>query len=151
MKTFWTTVLIVWAGLGTMTAQSGSDLEKERAAVKKVVEDAYIQAVFHTADAAAVAEGWHPGCDIVVMGQDGRLVKLPAHNFVRAFKQGHAPFDKNARGEFRSIEVSGYAASVIVEVLSGDKPVYTDMLLLYKFVDGWKIVSKTYYTYPKSQ
>ncbi|MFC2139170.1 nuclear transport factor 2 family protein [Bacteroidota bacterium] len=27
---------------------------------------------------------------------------------------------------------------------------YTDFMNLYKFDDGWKIVTKTYYAYPKN-
>ena len=149
MRVLRMSVFIGFTCLGTLMAQTGNDLEKEKSAVKKVVEEAYVEAVFIKGDAAAVAEGWHPGCDIVIMMPDGRLNKTPAYNFVRAFKQGHPPFDKNARAEFRTIEVSGYAASVVLEIRSGETPVYTDMLLLYKFVDGWKIVSKIYYAYPK--
>jgi len=44
----------------------------------------------------------------------------------------------------------GRAAVAVLELLSGDKPVYTDMLSLYKFDDGWKIVTKIFYAYPRS-
>ena len=150
MKTFWIVFLLCGLGMGILFAQAGTEPEKEKAAVRKVIEDAYIQAVFVKGDAAAVAEGWHPGCDIVILSREGRLNKVPAYEFVRGFKQGHPPYDKNARAEYRSIEVSGYAASAVVEVKSGDKPLYTDMLLLYKFADGWKIVSKIFYSYPRN-
>jgi hypothetical protein len=150
MKNLWIVLLLCGLGLGILFAQAGSETEKERAAVRAVIDNAYIQAVYVKADATAVAEGWHPGCDIAILSREGILNKVSAYEFVRSFKQGHPPFDKNARAEYRSIEVSGYAAAAVVEVKSGDRPVYTDMLLLYKFADGWKIVSKIYYSYPKN-
>jgi hypothetical protein len=150
MKIFCTAVLVACACAGMLFSQAAPDLEKEKADIKKVIMESYVEAVFIKGDAAAVAAGWHPGCDIVVLMPNGALSKFPAYNFVRGFQQGHPPFDKNARAEFRSIEVSGYAAVAVLELKSGDKPVYTDMLSLYKFTDGWKIVSKIYYSYPKN-
>ncbi|MEN6310655.1 MAG: nuclear transport factor 2 family protein [Acidobacteriota bacterium] len=149
MKVFWTVALIVCVCAGTLFSVTGDDVEKEKADIKKVIEDAYVQAIFIKGDAAAVAAGWHPGCDIVTLSRDGRLGKMPAYEFVRGFQQGRPPFDKNARAEFRTIEVSGYAAVAVLELKSGDTPVYTDIMSLYKFVDGWKIVTKIFYSYPR--
>ena len=40
-------------------------------------------------------------------------------------------------------------ASVRVEVFRDGKHTFTDYLLLYKFADGWKIVSKAFYSHPR--
>jgi hypothetical protein len=135
--------------LGVASAQSGVDPSAEREAVKKVVLEAYVEAMFLKGDPVAVAKGWHPGCDIVQFA-NGSLMKAPAYNFVRRFERQPLPLDPKARAVFKTIEVSGYAAVAVLELLSGDKPVYTDMLSLYKFDDGWKIVTKIFYTYPRS-
>jgi hypothetical protein len=128
-------------------AGAPADLETEKAAIRQVVMDAYVNGMFVRADAEAVRKGWHPGCDIVSF-QNGGLVKMPAHNFARRFDRQPKPLDTQARAEFTSITVSGYAAVAILELKSGDRPVYTDMLSLYKFDDGWKIVTKIFYSYP---
>lgn len=124
-----------------------ASLEEEKAAIRKVITDAYVEGMFVKADPQAVRNGWHPGCDIVVF-QNGNLAKMPAHNFARRFDRHPVPIDPTARAEFKSIEVSGYAAVAVLELTSGTRPVYTDMLSLYKFDDGWKIVTKIFYAYP---
>jgi Putative lumazine-binding len=48
------------------------------------------------------------------------------------------------KADFPEVNVTGGAASVRVEVFRDGKHTFTDYLLLYKFADGWKIVSKTY-------
>ena len=53
------------------------------------------------------------------------------------------------KADFPVVEVSGTAASVRVEVYRDGKHTFTDYLLLYKFTDGWKIVSKAYDTHPR--
>ena len=47
------------------------------------------------------------------------------------------------------MEIAGAAASARVEVFRDGKHTFTDYLLLYKFADGWKIVSKTFHTHPR--
>ena len=42
------------------------------------------------------------------------------------------------------INVTGYAASVQLDVYKGDTFFSTDYMLLYKFKEGWKIVSKIF-------
>jgi hypothetical protein len=146
--------MLVWSfigmlGCGMAIAQSGNDVNLEKEAVKKVVMDAYVDGIFIKADPAAVAKGWHPSCDIVVFN-NGILSKIPAYNWVSRLERQPKPLDTKARAVFKTIEVSGYAAIAVLELLSGDMPVYTDMMSLYKFEDGWKIVTKIFYSYPRN-
>ena len=66
-------------------------------------------------------KGWHPGCDIVTL-QNGNLAKAPAHNFVRRFERQPVPLDPNARADFTSITVSGYAAVAVLEPRAATVP-----------------------------
>jgi hypothetical protein len=154
------TIVVGWLGSGSAFAQSApgaaaapvsaqAQLDAEKTAIERVIRDAYVEGIFVKADAGAVREGWHPGCDIVTL-QNGGLVKMPAHNFARRFDRQPMPLDRNARAEFVSITVSGYAAVAVLELKSGDRAVYTDMMSLYRFDDGWKIVTKIYYAYPSA-
>lgn len=43
------------------------------------------------------------------------------------------------------IEVVGNAAVAKVELYREDKKIFTDFLSLYKFEEGWRIVSKIYH------
>ena len=50
--------------------------------------------------------------------------------------------------EFTAVDVTGDAATVRLELRRGGKHVFTDYLSLYRFADGWKIVSKTFQSHP---
>jgi len=45
------------------------------------------------------------------------------------------------------VDVTGNSAMVKMEIHEDSKQIYTDYFLLYKFDDGWKIVSKTFYSH----
>ena len=47
------------------------------------------------------------------------------------------------------MNVTGNTASARVEVYRDGKHTFTDYLLLYKFTDGWKIVSKADHAHPR--
>ena len=47
-------------------------------------------------------------------------------------------------GKFAHIDITGDAAIVKIELYRNSRHIYTDYLSLYKFNDGWKVVSKVY-------
>ena len=49
------------------------------------------------------------------------------------------------RHEFTHVDVTGDAAVVRLELYRDGKHTFTDYLSLYRFADGWKIVSKTFH------
>jgi hypothetical protein len=49
--------------------------------------------------------------------------------------------------EFDDVKVVGYAAFAVVKVFYDGKQKYTDLLNLYRFESGWKIVTKTFYSH----
>jgi hypothetical protein len=51
------------------------------------------------------------------------------------------------RHEFTAVDVTGNAATVRLELYRDGKHTFTDYLSLYRFPDGWKIVSKTFQTH----
>ncbi len=48
------------------------------------------------------------------------------------------------------IDITGTAAVVRLELFRDGVHVFTDYLSLYKFSEGWKIVSKIFYRYPET-
>ena len=48
------------------------------------------------------------------------------------------------RHTFKLVDVAGYAAVAILDVYRGDIHFSTDYLLLYRFEEGWQIVSKIF-------
>jgi hypothetical protein len=49
----------------------------------------------------------------------------------------------------RYVDITGHAATVRFELCRDGVHTFTDYLSLYKCADGWKIVSKTFYTHPQ--
>ena len=133
----------------TLYAQENQELEKE--AIKKVIVDSYVDGVFNKGDVAAIKKGWYYDCDIVVFqkGAWGSILKVPAYFFVERFEKKPGAPKAGTTYEFSYVHVAGYAGIAIIEIYQEGKHIYTDFLNLYKFDDGWKIVTKTYYAYPK--
>ncbi len=131
--------------------QAQENHETEKAEIKKVIVNSYVDGVFNKGDAAAIKKSWYYDCDIVVFqkGVWGSIFKLPAYFFVERFENKPGPLRAGTTYEFTYVHVAGYAGIAVIEIFQEGKHIYTDFLNLYKFDEGWKIVTKTYYTYPK--
>jgi len=116
--------------------------------VKKTVVEAYVEGIFLQGNAKLLKKGWHPECDIVIYENNG-ITKLPAKYWIDRLEKNPKPLDPNVTYKFIDVIVTGYAAIAIIEIFSNGKQLYTDYMCLYKFKDGWKIVSKIYYAIPK--
>ncbi len=113
--------------------------------VKQAVVQGYVDGVFLKTDMALIEKYWHADCDIYQY-RDGKLVKVPAvASFREAGKRIQKPYDATVTYKFVDVRVKDYAAIAIVEINSHGAYRYTDFLNLYKFDDGWKIVTKTYH------
>lgn len=132
---------------GPFSAQK-AEVNPENEAIKKVIVDAYIDGVFNKGDASLIRKGCHPDCDVLVLAQ-GRLVKAPAYSYADRLEKNPGPVHAGTTYKFADIHVTGYAGLAIVEIFQEGKPIYTDYISLYKFDDGWKLVTKIYYSHPQ--
>jgi hypothetical protein len=132
-------------------AAGASANEVEKKAVVQVITDAYINGVHAKPDAAAMRRGFHPDFRMLVL-TDGKMTAVTLDEWAgRVEKSVANPVAARPaiKAEFPEVNVNGAAASARVEVFRDAKHTFTDYLLLYKFADGWKIVSKTYHTHPR--
>jgi hypothetical protein len=125
--------------------------DEEKKAVIQVVTEAYINGVHARPDAAAMRRGFHPDFRMLVFS-DGKMNAVSLDEWAGRVEKAAA--NPNAarptiKSEFPVVEIAGNAASVRVELWRDGRHAFTDYLLLYKFTDGWKIVSKTFYSHPK--
>ncbi len=130
-------------------AKEGSADDKE--AVKKAIFDGYIDGIFLKGDPALVKKGWHYDCDIVIFDPNRKAVrKIPAYYWVDRLEKKPGPLSEDISYEFKKVFVKDYAAFAVVEVYNKDKSkhIYTDLMSLYKFDDGWKVATKIYYASP---
>ncbi len=119
-------------------------------AVKAVVKSAYVDGVHAKADPALMRAGFHPGFRMLVL-KDGALTPVTLDEWAARIEKGAAERKGPApeiRHEFTQVDVTGNAAVVRLELHRGGKHTFTDYLSLYRFPDGWKIVSKIFQAHP---
>ena len=141
-----TMAVAVVAFAGTAAAQTDADK-----AVIQVITDAYINGVHAKPDPDAMRRGFHPDFRMLVL-TDGKMTAVTLDEWAGRVAKGaaNASASKPAiKADFPQVDVTGTVASARVEVYRDGKHTFTDQLLLYKFADGWKIVSKAYYTHPR--
>jgi hypothetical protein len=139
---------VVLVGVLSVRAADAADRDD----VVRVVTEAYIEGVHAKPDPAAMRRGFHPDFRMLVLA-DGKLNAVTLDEW--AGRIGKAAADPNARRpairhEIPQVDIMGSAATVKVELWRDGVHTFTDYLSLYRFADGWKIVSKTFYTHPRT-
>jgi len=125
----------------------------ENDAVKKVILDGYINGAFNALDAEAMRSSFHE--DFAIYSPKGEEIsKYPIGTWVegvekRKAKDDFDPAKNKWEHKFASVDVTGNAAAVKVELSRNGKHVYTDYLSLLKFESGWRIVAKVYHQHDK--
>lgn len=125
-------------------AQSDAD------AVKAVVQTAYVEGVHANPDADAMRRGFSPDFRMLIL-RDGKMSSVTLEEWIGRMeanrKQNPNAPKPSVRAEFPIVDVTANEAVVKVELYRDGKHAFTDLLLLYKFPDGWKIVSKIFQSY----
>ena len=127
---------------------AGENEDKE--AIKNVITSAYVNGLQNKGPVADIEAGFHPGFNLLGVRND-ELTKWPIYSWVqyheKKLKEDPSPPAKEdiTTCEFPLIDITGNAAIVKIELFKGGNKIFTDYLSLYKFEEGWKIVSKIYY------
>ena len=130
--------------LATAAAFAQSDEE----AVKAVINQSYVGGIHNGGPIGDIRKGFHPLFIMFVLNND-QVKQTTIDEWIANIEKSRAsntpPPANKAVAKFVTVSVVGTSASVILELYRGDQRIFTDNLLLYKFQDGWKIVSKTFY------
>ena len=138
------TALLVAALLAPTASPARAQSEED--AIKALIQSAYVDGLQNLVDLEKTKAGFHP--DFVLLGlRDGKLTKLPIAEWIASAEKRKADGAKPPLTvcKFLTVDVTGSAATVKLELHQNDKRIFTDYLSLYKFPDGWKIVGKIYY------
>lgn len=137
-----------------LLAQEQNKEDKE--AIKKVIQTSYVDGLQNKGPVEDVELGFHPGFDLLGL-RNNDLTKWPIYSWIlyhenQLEEDPSSPTeDKVVTAKFPLIDVTGIAAIAKVELYKGGEQIFTDYLSLYKFEDGWQIVSKIYYRFPKEE
>jgi hypothetical protein len=118
----------------------------EEEAVKQVVSSAYIEGIQNRGDVAAIRKGFHPSFNMLRL-VDNAIVPVAIEDWITTLEKNKAqntPLIKTT-GKFINVDITGNAAVVKLELYREEKKVFTDYIALYKFTEGWRIVSKTFH------
>lgn len=123
--------------------------QNEQEKIKQVVMEAYVSGIHNSGPLENITAGFHPGFELLGIGSDGNTItKLPIYTWIENIKQSRAAGRVAAvetKCRFLSIDITGNAAVVKLELLREEKLIFTDYLFLYNFTEGWKIVNKIYH------
>ena len=121
------------------------NIEKE--AIKQVIEKAYIRGIHGDQDEETVKSGFHQDFAMLVL-RDDTIDKVSVDEWLDRIETMKADnpelWNAKTTHSFVLIDVTDYAAVAKLDVWKGETHFSTDYMLLYKFEDGWRIVSKIF-------
>ena len=129
-------------------AFSQDDADSE--AIKQVIQTSYVDGLQNKGPVADIEEGFHPGFELLGV-RNNELTKWPIYSWIQYHENKLAedpdpPAEEDkVTCEFPLIDVTGTAAIAKIELYRNGEKIFTDYLSLYKFEEGWEIVSKIYY------
>ncbi len=142
-------LLVLAALLGL--AQAFAADRSETTAIKSLIEESYVHGAFNELDADAMRRGFHP--DFAIYSPKGEEIsKYPIAAWADGTAKSKAKPDFDAAKnkwdhKFASVDVTGKAAAVKIELSKDGKLIYTDYLSLLRFDSGWRIVAKVYHNH----
>ena len=150
-KILW--LLIVSSISFSLYAQQQGINEADIALIKATIQTSYVEGIQNEGDTMKINMGFHPGFELLIPGKNGELEKYSLTAWKEKIKanlvSGKLPRKdvEKVSVKFLDVDVTGDAAMAKFEFYVGEKLTFIDYQFLYKFKDGWKIVSKIFYKY----
>jgi hypothetical protein len=121
--------------------------DSEEEAIRELIEEAYIKGIHGTQDEHTVRSGFHHDFAMLVL-QNNTIDRVNVDEWLARVEGMKADnpnlWSAETRHEFRLIDATGYAAVAKLDVYKADTHFSTDYMLLYRFEEGWRIVSKVF-------
>ncbi|WP_136465988.1 nuclear transport factor 2 family protein [Flagellimonas onchidii] len=141
-------VVLLLMLFNTLNAQNNFEMEETR--IKNLIENCYLNGALNEMNTDAMYEGYHP--DFAIFYAQGKeLGKLPLNVWVKMVYDYKRSFDDSGlrkfEYEFVQIDINETAAFVKLKLMRNGVLVFTDLLTLLKFENGWKIVTKIYHSH----
>jgi putative intracellular protease/amidase len=91
-----------------------------------------------------IEKAFHQDTDLLLEKKNKPLWRVPVTQYISWFESGEVGGFTGRIGEIMNIDVAGNVATAKVEIIFPAKKLrYTDLFLLKKLNDNWKIISKT--------
>jgi hypothetical protein len=80
----------------SLISASIEDIEAERAAIREIVTEGYIEPIFVNGDIKAIKKGFHPEFNMLIL-RENKLVKYPLEEWIKSIKKREYP-SKDVKG-----------------------------------------------------
>jgi hypothetical protein len=140
-------MVLVFCAFNFIQAQ---ETENEKKEIQNVIQTAYVDGLQNKGNVEDIVDGFHPGFNLLGV-RDNMLTKFPIYSWVQSFEQRKVSDptppteEQKITCDYLLIDITGNAAMAKIQLNRNKELLFTDYLQLYKFNDGWKIVSKIYY------
>lgn len=124
--------------------------QSDEEAIQSVITSAYIDGIHNRGNIEDIRKGFHPSFNMLRM-VNNEIKPLPIEEWIASIekaKKENTPPVSQTDGKFIDIDITGNAAVVKLDLFRDTRKIFTDYLVLYKFSEGWRIVSKTFYRHP---
>src|SRR5688572_28312145 len=105
--------------------------------IRQVVTQAYIQGIQINGSVDDIRKGFHPSFTMLRLVDDN-VKPYPIEEWIDAIRQKkkeNSQSPQKTDGKFISIDITGTAAIVKLDLFREEKRIFTDYLVLYKFTD----------------
>ncbi len=134
---------------------SSFTLKKDKMEIEKIktsINKNYVHGAFNETNIDAFKTIFHPEFSIINIQENGAFFLFTRDLWEDVLKKrkNDKDFDYASiayKTKYKNIEVVENKASVTLDLMLGNKIIYTDFLLLTKTDNEWKIVSKIYHEY----
>ncbi len=146
MKGFIIGMLTFMMVVPLLAEQECSDVE----IIKDVIQSAYVDGLQNEGDFEKIDAGFHPDFELLGIGEGNEMWRLSISDWKKKIQEklekGELPRKEGEKIsiKFLNVDVTGTVAVAKFEFYVGEKLAYIDYQSLYKFADGWKIVSKVF-------
>jgi hypothetical protein len=118
--------------------------------VKAAIDKAYVQGIHNGGPVDDIRAGFHPSF-VMFAVSNNEVKQTPIEEWITNIEKNRSTARTNgakAAAKFVTVSVVGTSANAQLELYRDNKKIFTDNLLLYKFPEGWRIVSKTFFRHP---
>lgn len=122
-----------------------ADEADEAGAIRAVIEESYIRGIHVDGDVEAIRSGFHPEF-VMLIFEEGGIRRLPIGEWIESIEKRGDTYPREGIGhEIEILDVTGDAAVARIDLYREGTHLFTDYMSLYRFADGWKIVSKIFH------
>lgn len=119
-----------------------------RAAIERLINEAYIEGLYEKRDEQAVRAGFDPSFTMHV-NRDGEISVTTLDDWLGRLGLNGEPNGMDAEATFLDIEITGKAAQARFELRLNGELRFVDMFGLYETPGGWKVTNKIFHHFPR--